>query len=150
MSIYSEETRLLTYINRLPYELVDIIHSYIPIHVAKKFRKIKKEELPTNYLICKELSDHFYKKYIGYELDINYKKRRIELLQNRNIANKSKYFNPYCFDAWKALYYNSVTVRNEICETESQINGCNILYEYYIQYYKASTRHLYNFKLFIV
>ena len=148
----AKETELLQYTNtRLPYELKNIIKSYLPIHVVKKCRKIKKDEIPINYLVCKGLNDHFYKKYLGYELDINYKKHRIEMLKTRYIANKDKYFNPYCFDAWKALYNNSVTIKNEIWETESRINECKIFRDYYYTYhYKSSCQHLDNFRLFVI
>ena len=146
------ETKLFQYINeRLPHELKDIIKSYLPIHVVKKCRKIKEDEVPVNYLVCKELNDYFYKKYLGYEVDINYKKHRIDLLKNRYIANKDKYFNPYCFDAWKALYHNSVTIKNEIWETESRINEYKIFRDYYYEnHYKCSCQHLDNLKLFVV
>jgi len=146
------ETQLLISINtNLPYELKDIIKAYLPIYAVKNCRKIKKDELPVNYLVCKELNDHFYKKYLGYEVDINYKKHRIDLLKNRYIANKDKYFNPYCFDAWKAMYYNSVTIKNDIWETESRINEYKIFRDYYYEnHYKSSCQHLDNFKLFVV
>lgn len=134
---------LIQYTNRLPPELIRYIKDYLPISVLKTVRKIQKHELPVKYSLCKDLNDHFYKKYIGFDIDIKMCKRSISMLQH-----KKDFFNPFSFDFWQTPITNDILIHKETEAKQKCIHLYQWLLVHYQTYHNQSTIHLTNYKIF--
>lgn len=138
------EAALLKTINRLPPELVRYIKAFLPISILKKVRKIHNSEFPINYRICIDINHHFYKKYIGCDIDIQILKMSIELLKKKRIQQNKPVINPFSHSFWQ----NSPLDINKEIETKIQsIEYNKRLMDHYLPYYFYSTLHAYNHKI---
>ena len=142
-----DDNMLLQYINKLPTDLIRYTKPYLSISIVKKVRKIHKNELPLNYIVCKDLNDFFYKKYIGYKLDIKILQFNISQLKNKQLQNKRNIVNPCSFEFWQDPFTNDSCIYNEIGKKENQIKMLEDYMNYYFYYYFQSSEHLYNFKI---
>jgi len=139
---------LIQYINRLPPELIRYTKQYLPVSVLKTVRKIEKHELPRNYCLCKDLNDYFYKKYIGYDIDIKMSKWCISMLERNMKQSKLPYVNIFSNDFWQLpVTPNYVSFHAEIEEHENNIKLYTFLYNHYLEYYQQTIHHLNNYKI---
>jgi hypothetical protein len=139
---------LIQYINRLPPELIRYTKPYLPISVLKTVRKIQKHELPVNYSLCKDLNDYFYKKYIGFDIDIKMSKLCISMLERKMKQNKCVTSNIFSSDFWQSpVTSNNVSFHTEIKEHENNIKIYTFLHHHYLEYYQQSIQQLDNYKI---
>jgi len=137
----------IKYVNMLPPELVRYIKEYLPISVIKTVRKLHEHELPINYLICKDLNDYFYKKFLGFGLTINSCKWNISMLQNKKIQNSRTVFNPFSVDFWQTPFTTNTSIDKEIMEKENSIQIYKSFRDYYKDYYRQTILHMRNYKI---
>jgi|AntAceMinimDraft_6_1070360.scaffolds.fasta_scaffold47863_2 hypothetical protein len=142
-----DEDILLKYINKLPTDLVRYTKAYLPNSLVRKVRRIHKHELPSTYRVCKDLNVFFYKKYIGYDIDIKNLQINIHHLKNKQIHNKRNIVNPLSLTFWRDPFTNDSYIRNEIGKKEKRIETFGIFMDYYFHCYFQSTIHLYKFKI---
>jgi len=147
VTMNDDEDRLLKYINRLPTDLVRYTKAYLPMSLVRKVRKIHKNELPSNYRVCKDLNDYFYKKYIGYDVDIKNLQFNINLLKNKQVQNKRNIVNPFSLAFWKDPFTNDSYIHTEIEKKEKRIETFEIFMNYYFHCYFHSSVHQYKFKI---
>jgi len=139
---------LIQYINRLPPELIRYTKQYLPVSVLKTVRKIEKHEFPSNYSLCKDLNNYFYKKYIEYDIDIKMSKWRISMLERNMKQSKFSHVNIFSNDFWQPLVTsNNVSFHTEIEEYENNIKLYTFFYDHYLEYYQQSIHHLNNYKI---
>jgi hypothetical protein len=135
---------IINRINILPAEMKRYIKSYLPISVLKTVRKIQPHEIPMSYRICKDVHDHFYKKYIGYDVDISSCKWRISMIRCKMRQNKYLFcISDFC----KPFDCDNMTFMKSIKEYETDIQLYTFLREHFFQYYQQSTIHLNNYKI---
>lgn len=131
---YKEE-RLLKRIRKLPFELINIIKNFLPIHTIKLLRKIKKHEIPEEYILLQKLRDYYYDKYLYYgsfkdlhEINIMQYKNYIEL-------NKKKYMSSYkacsvTFFMYGLYFHKKIDEYTDLC-LESTIYKNSYLYMFF-------------------
>lgn len=139
--------KVIRYVNRMPPELIRYIKQYIPISLLKKVRRIHTNELPLKYLLCKDLNDYFYKKYIGFDITIKACNWSISTLKRKELQNKSTSVNPFSYDYWKDVFTDTPSIKNQIVSKEKGIEMYQLFLEHYQEYYNQSTIHMINHKI---
>ena len=145
----NSDDRVMSYVNRMPPELIRYIKQYLPISLLKKVRRIRKSEIPLNYRLCRNLNDYFYKKYIGFDITIKSCYWSISILKKKELQEKGKTVNPFTFDYWQDVFSDSPSIQNQIIAKEKSIKIYQSFMDHYKEYYDQSTIHLRNHKLII-
>ena len=106
-------------------------------------KKLYQHQLPHSYRLSKELNDHFYKKYIGYDIDIKFSKWKISMIERRIYENKrhSLDINNFLSNPFNT---SSTSLYKEIQEHKNCIEDCMFLRKHFLEYYQESTRQLNN------
>jgi len=141
------DNMLLKYLKYLPTDLIRYTKPYLPMSIVKTVRKLHRNEFPLNYLMCKDLNDFFYKKYISCDIEIKHLERSITLLRKKQLQNKRNTINTFSMNFWQDPFTNDTCINREIEKTEQQINTLTQTMGYYYPIYCQSTTHLQNFKI---
>ena len=134
-------------INYLPIELIRYTKPHVSKYIVKSVRKLRTHELPINYRICKGLNDFFYKKYIGYDIDIKQLERSIALLTQNRIHCKKEIINPLSLNFWQDPSITDACIHREIENKKQRIEILKIFMAHYYPIYCQSTTHLEKFKI---
>lgn len=140
---------ILNKINLLPWELVDIIKSYLPISVIKKCRKIKLYELPLNYRIFKDICDHFYLKKMSNEIDHKAMQQHLKVLQIQYCQKHNIYNSIISISSWFKDIKECVHITSQIQTIERAIDNYILLERILNEEYYTSITHLNNFKIIL-
>lgn len=140
---------ILQKINRLPFELMDIIKSYLPISILKKCRKIKLYELPFKYKIFKDISDHFYFKKMSNEIDHKAMKQHLKVLKIQFCQKHNIYNSIISVSSWFKDIKECVHITSQIQTIERAIDNYILLEKVVNEEYYTSIIHLNNFKIIL-
>lgn len=145
----NSDLAILKTINRLPFELMDIIKSYLPISIIKKCRKIKLHELPLNYRIFKDICDHFYLKKISNEIDHKAMKQHLKVLKIQYCQKQNIYNSIISLSSWFKDIKDCVNITSQIQTIERAIDHYILLERILNEEYYTSIIHLNNFKIIL-
>ena len=106
-------------------------------------KKLYRHQLPHSYRLSKELNDHFYKKYIGNDIDIKFKKWQISMIERRIYENKRHSLDTNIFLS-NLFNTTSTSLYKEIQEHKKCIEDCMFFRKHFLEYYQESTRQLNN------
>jgi|DEB0MinimDraft_6_1074348.scaffolds.fasta_scaffold10457_3 hypothetical protein len=145
----NSDLAILQKINRLPFELMDIIKSYLPISILKKCRKIKLYELPVKYRIFKDISDHFHFKKMSNDIDHNAMKQHLKVLQIQYCQKHNIYNSIISVSSWFKDIKECVHITSQIQTIERAIDNYILLERILNEEYYTSIIHLNNFKIIL-
>ena len=145
----NSDLAILQKINRLPFELMDIIKSYLPISILKKCRKIKLYELPVKYRIFKDISDHFHFKKMSNDIDHNAMKQHLKVLQIQYCQKHNIYNSIISVSSWFKDIKECVHITSQIQQIERIIDTYNLSEKVVNEEYYTSIFHLNNFKIIL-
>lgn len=138
----ASQDKLMRYIQYLPPDMKYVIKTFIPISILKKVRKLKKNELPINYKIAKELNEHFYMTSVGYNLDINTRNNYIKYLKKKIIHLNSMYYNTYNIHECYQITTNKQVTNNLIENKKIELLMATLMYSIHNEYYTTSSDQL--------
>ena len=139
--------KLLNYIDRLPYELVDIIKTYIPINIIKYTRKINYNELPIKYRILKEIMNYYDYKKMGYEIDNSAYEQHLKILKIQKFQKLNIYNSTISIPSWFSDIKDNVNIIKQISNLEKLIDENKKNIDFSNEKYNTSRIHLKNFKI---
>lgn len=141
--------KLLNYIDRLPYELVDIIKTYIPINIIKYTRKINYNELPIKYRILKEIMNYYDYKKMGYEIDNSAYEQHLKILKIQKFQKLNIYNSTISIPSWFSDIKDNVNIIKQITNLEKLIDENKKNIDFSNEKYNTSRIHLKNFKIIL-
>jgi hypothetical protein len=141
--------KLLNYIDRLPYELVDIIKTYIPINIIKYTRKINYNELPIKYRILKEIMNYYDYKKMGYEIDNSAYEQHLKILKIQKFQKLNIYNSTISIPSWFSDIKDNVNIIKQISNLEKLIDENKKNIDFSNEKYNTSRIHLKNFKIIL-
>lgn len=141
--------KLLNYIDRLPYELVDIIKTYIPINIIKYTRKINYNELPIKYRILKEIINYYDYKKMGYEIDNSAYEQHLKILKIQKFQKLNIYNSTISIPSWFSDIKDNVNIIKQISNLEKLIDENKKNIDFSNEKYNTSRIHLKNFKIIL-
>jgi len=141
--------KLLNYIDRLPYELVDIIKTYIPINIIKYTRKINYNELPIKYRILKEIINYYDCKKMGYEIDNSAYEQHLKILKIQKFQKLNIYNSTISIPSWFSDIKDNVNIIKQISNLEKLIDENKKNIDFSNEKYNTSRIHLKNFKIIL-
>ena len=145
----NSDLAILQKINRLPFELIDIIKSYLPISILKKCRKIKLYELPVKYKIFKDITDHFHFKKMSNDIDHNAMKQHLNILKIQYCQKLNIYNSIISVSSWFKDIKDNVNIISQIQQTERTIDTYILSERILNEEYYTSIIHLNNFKIIL-
>jgi len=145
----NSDLAILQKINRLPFELIDIIKSYLPISILKKCRKIKLYELPVKYRIFKDITDHFHFKKMSNDIDHNAMKQHLNILKIQYCQKLNIYNSIISVSSWFKDIKDNVNIISQIQQTERTIDTYILTEKILNEEYYTSIIHLNNFKIIL-
>lgn len=145
----NSDLAILQKINTLPFELIDIIKSYLPISILKKCRKIKLYELPVKYRIFKDITDHFHFKKMSNDIDHNAMKQHLNILKIQYCQKLNIYNSIISVSSWFKDIKDNVNIISQIQQTERTIDTYILSEKILNEEYYTSIIHLNNFKIFL-
>jgi hypothetical protein len=145
----NSDLAILQKINRLPFELIDIIKSYLPISILKKCRKIKLYELPVKYRIFKDITDHFHFKKMSNDIDHNAMKQHLNILKIQYRQKLNIYNSIISVSSWFKDIKDNVNIISQIQQTERTIDTYILSEKILNEEYYTSIIHLNNFKIIL-
>ena len=145
----NSDLAILQKINRLPFELIDIIKSYLPISILKKCRKIKLYELPVKYRIFKDITDHFHFKKMSNDIDHNAMKQHLNILKIQYCQKLNIYNSIISVSSWFKDIKDNVNIISQIQQTERTIDTYILTEKFLNEEYYTSIIHLNNFKIIL-
>lgn len=141
--------KLLNYIDRLPYELVDIIKTYIPINIIKYTRKINYNELPIKYKVLKEIMNYYDYKKMGYEIDNSAYEQHLKILKKQKFQKLNIYNSTISIPSWFSDIKDNVNIIKQISNLEKLIDENKKNIDFSNEKYNTSCIHLKNFKIIL-
>lgn len=141
--------KLLNYIDRLPYELVDIIKTYIPINIIKYTRKINYNELPIKYKVLKEIMNYYDYKKMGYEIDNSAYEQHLKILKKQKFQKLNIYNSTISIPSWFSDIKDNVNIIKQISNLEKLIDENKKNIDFSNEKYNTSRIHLKNFKIIL-
>jgi len=141
--------KLLNYIDRLPYELVDIIKTYIPINIIKYTRKINYNELPIKYKVLKEIMNYYDYKKMGYEIDNSAYEQHLKILKIQKFQKLNIYNSTISIPSWFSDIKDNVNIIKQISNLEKLIDENKKNIDFSNEKYNTSRIHLKNFKIIL-
>ena len=145
----NSDLAILQKINTLPFELIDIIKSYLPISILKKCRKIKLYELPVKYRIFKDITDHFHFKKMSNDIDHNAMKQHLNILKIQYCQKLNIYNSIISVSSWFKDIKDNVNIISQIQQTERTIDTYILTEKILNEEYYTSIIHLNNFKIIL-
>ena len=145
----NSDLAILQKINRLPFELIDIIKSYLHISILKKCRKIKLYELPVKYRIFKDITDHFHFKKMSNDIDHNAMKQHLNILKIQYCQKLNIYNSIISVSSWFKDIKDNVNIISQIQQTERTIDTYILTEKILNEEYYTSIIHLNNFKIIL-
>jgi hypothetical protein len=140
---------LLNYIERLPYELVDIIKTYIPTNIIKYTRKINYNELPIKYKVLKEIMNYYDYKKMGYDIDNSAYEQHLKILKIQNFQKLNIYNSTISIPSWFSDIKDNVNIMKQISNLEKLIDENKKNIDFSNEKYNTSRIHLKNFKIIL-
>jgi len=145
----NSDLAILKIIDRLPFELMDIIKSYLPISIIKKCRKIKLYELPINYNLFKDINEHFYLKKLSNNIDHNAMKQHLKVLKKQYSQKINIYNSIISIPSWFKDIKDCIKITSQIQIIEKAIDNYHSLEPILNEEYYTSIIHLKNFNIII-
>lgn len=131
----------------LPTELICYTKPYKLMTFHNPHRRLHQHELPLNYRLCKDLNDFFYKKYMGYVIDIKYLQFSIRVWKDKLAQSKRHVSNPFSLPYWREPHMKSDSIHSTIMLKRQEIENLTVLMKHYFPMYYQSTYQLEQFNI---
>ena len=109
-------------------------------------KNLYQHQLPLGYKISKDLNDHFYKKYIGYDIDIKFSKWQISMIERKIHQNKCRTLDINDFYG-HSFNTSSTSFHKKIQEQKKDIEVNIFLRKHFLKHYQQSTQQLDNYNI---
>ena len=143
----TSQDKIMKYIKYLPPDMKYVIKTFIPISILKTVRKIRKNELPRNYIIAKALNEHFYMTSVGYKLDINSVNNYINFLERRLVHLNRKFHDTFNIHECCQLTTSKTVTSNLLKDKKADLWLPTIMYYLHSDYYATSSYQLQSYNI---